>query len=79
MGLKTVPWAHLRNEDRDGAYADYSAWETWLTESMPDAAAAGYEEADDAGAWKENLYAVMSEAIQAVLDGRVSAEMPEVT
>ena len=61
--VRDVPWASLRNEERDGMWADYSAFESWLMSKMPEHAATGYEEAEDTGAWKPNLYAVFSKTL----------------
>jgi hypothetical protein len=54
----TAPWED-RVDERDGVWAYYVAWELWLREQMPDYAAEGFENAEDDGAWKENLYAIM--------------------
>ena len=55
-----LPWEHLVNEERDGTWAGFGAWEEWLAARMPADAGDGYESADDCGAWKENLYAIVA-------------------
>jgi len=52
------PWADLANHDRDGPWADYSAWKSWLLSQMPEYAQNAWDELGDDGAWQENVYAV---------------------
>jgi hypothetical protein len=55
-----APWTELENVERDGTWAGFSAWESWLRNQMRDDASVGYDEADDYGAWKETLYGMMA-------------------
>lgn len=40
------PWSERANEDRDGVWADFAAWESWVSEKMPDYAEHNFDELD---------------------------------
>lgn len=51
------PWWDGVADDVVGWEA-FGVWEAWLKSQMPGYAAEAYEDADDAGAWKANLYRI---------------------
>lgn len=32
--FRKSPWADRRDESRDGSYADFCAWESWIAERL---------------------------------------------
>jgi hypothetical protein len=56
------PWDRLV-DGREGVWAGFAAWEQWLHGQLPEYASAGYDDTADRGAWKENLYAIVSDLV----------------
>lgn len=53
------PWSASADHDRDGTWADFAAWESWVRERLPDYS---QDEWDEVDAWelKVDLYVVMT-------------------
>jgi len=67
------PWEAIVNVERDGTWADYAAWESWMLAQFPEDAQEGYRDAENYKCWKENLYACFARTV----DRQTAAERQE--